>query len=246
MATTTTLMASKTLILQNPNIHHQRSCLKPTIGSIRLPQNAAFATKLRPFNLHLTPKPLRISASSSSQSPVINPNSDAVQWKITDSTRTISAFVALAVSASAAILTTIRQLGLKIKGLCIAPTPEEMANLQSLQESLVCTVGPMFFAAIRSRPSGALNTPLTVVAAGLSKWLDIYSGVLLVRVLLSWFPNIPWDRQPLSAIRDLCDPYLNLFRNIIPPIFDTLDVSPLLAFAVLGALSSLLNNSRGV
>ncbi|KAF3949789.1 hypothetical protein CMV_024382 [Castanea mollissima] len=81
----------------------------------------------------------------------------------------------------------------------------------------------LFFASLKDRPPGYLNTPLTVVAAGLAKWLDIYSGVLMVRVLLSWFPNIPWDRQPLSAIRDLCDPYLNLFRNIIPPIFDTLD-----------------------
>lgn len=104
----------------------------------------------------------------------------------------------------------------------------------------------MFFAALKNQPTtGALNTPFTVVAAGMAKWLDIYSGVLMVRVLLSWFPNIPWDRQPLSAIRDLCDPYLNLFRNIIPPIFDTLDVSPLLAFAVLGTLGSILNSSRG-
>ncbi|KAJ6847586.1 putative protein COFACTOR ASSEMBLY OF COMPLEX C SUBUNIT B CCB3, chloroplastic [Iris pallida] len=75
----------------------------------------------------------------------------------------------------------------------------------------------------------------------MAKWLDIYSGVLMIRVLLSWFPNIPWDRQPLSAIRDL--PYLNLFRNIIPPVFDTLDVSPLLAFAVLGTLGSILNSN---
>ena len=103
----------------------------------------------------------------------------------------------------------------------------------------------LFFASLKDRPPGYLNTPLTVVAAGLAKWLDIYSGVLMVRVLLSWFPNIPWDRQPLSAIRDLCDPYLNLFRNIIPPIFDTLDVSPLLAFAVLGTLGSILNSARG-
>ncbi|KAI3983056.1 hypothetical protein MKX01_035337 [Papaver californicum] len=120
-----------------------------------------------------------------------------------------------------------------------AATPE-------LGKNLVGTFGPLFFAAIRERPRGYLNTPLTVVASGMSKWLDIYSGVLMVRVLLSWFPNIPWDRQPLSAIRDLCDPYLNLFRNIIPPIFDTLDVSPLLAFAVLGVLGSILNNSRGM
>ncbi|XP_004507553.1 ylmG homolog protein 1-2, chloroplastic-like [Cicer arietinum] len=99
----------------------------------------------------------------------------------------------------------------------------------------------LFFAYfLRKNTQSSLNTPLTVVAAGLKKWLDIYSGVLLVRVLLSWFPNIPWERQPLSAIRDLCDPYLSLFRNVIPPVFDTLDISPLLAFAVLGTLASIL------
>ena len=104
----------------------------------------------------------------------------------------------------------------------------------------VGTGGPLFFAAAR----GSLNTPLTVVAAGMAKWLDIYSGVLLVRVLLSWFPNIPWDKQPLSAIRDLCDPYLNLFRNIIPPVMNTLDISPLFAFSVLGALAALMKHAR--
>uniref|UniRef100_A0A7N0ZZP0 YGGT family protein n=1 Tax=Kalanchoe fedtschenkoi TaxID=63787 RepID=A0A7N0ZZP0_KALFE len=242
---TATIIASQTLPFQNPSLH-RRHALNHTTLYLRRHQTPTPSAKLRPFNLRPSPKPLRISASSSSQFPSLEPGSNGVQPNIADSTRTISAILALAASASAAVLTTIRNLALKIKSLCIAPTPDEMGSLQSLQETLVCTVGPMFFAALRSRPSGALNTPLTVVAAGLSKWLDIYSGVLLVRVLLSWFPNIPWDRQPLSAIRDLCDPYLNLFRNIIPPVFDTLDVSPLLAFAVLGALGSLLNNSRGV
>ncbi|KAF2292531.1 hypothetical protein GH714_025232 [Hevea brasiliensis] len=133
-----------------------------------------------------------------------------------------------------------------VGGISILPNLNELAAIQALQSNLVHSVGPLFFAALKDRPSGYLNTPLTVVAAGLAKWLDIYSGVLMVRVLLSWFPNIPWDRQPLSAIRDLCDPYLNLFRNIIPPIFDTLDVSPLLAFAVLGMLGSILHSSGGV
>ncbi|KAF3597856.1 hypothetical protein DY000_02026166 [Brassica cretica] len=61
-------------------------------------------------------------------------------------------------------------------------------------------------------------------------------------------PQSPFSDSTKSlttlALRDLCDPYLNLFRNIIPPVFDTLDVSPLLAFAVLGTLGSILNNSR--
>ncbi|GFP83917.1 uncharacterized protein ycf19, partial [Phtheirospermum japonicum] len=113
-----------------------------------------------------------------------------------------------------------------------------------LKEPLLSSAGPTFFAAMKDVPTESLNTPFTVVASGMAKWLDLYSEVLMVKILLSWFPNIPWDRQPLSAIRDLCDPYLNLFRNIILPIFDTLDVSPLLAFVVLGTLGSILSSIR--
>ncbi|MED6168994.1 YlmG protein 1-2, chloroplastic [Stylosanthes scabra] len=136
------------------------------------------------------------------------------------------------------VTTVLGMALLSLRVLCQQVVPMSMSMSMSM-----CSAGPLFFASLKDRPSGYLNTPLTVVAAGLGKWLDIYSGVLMVRVLLSWFPNIPWERQPLSAIRDLCDPYLNLFRNIIPPVFDTLDVSPLLAFAVLGALGSILNTA---
>ncbi|KAL0459045.1 UNVERIFIED_CONTAM: YlmGprotein 1-1, chloroplastic [Sesamum latifolium] len=145
---------------------------------------------------------------------------------LSGSTRTVTSLVAIALTASRFFADGLLKLAVQLK------------------EPLLCTAGPAFFAAMKDVPMRSLNTPFTVVAAGMAKWLDLYSGVLMVRVLLSWFPNIPWDRQPLSAIRDLCDPYLNLFRNIIPPIFDTLDVSPLLAFAVLGALGSILKSSR--
>ncbi|KAB1224145.1 hypothetical protein CJ030_MR2G024419 [Morella rubra] len=172
-------------------------------------------------------------ASASSASPVLPKLTPQIpsQSPLTQSLTTVAA---IALTFSTLVSKLIEKLSPKITEQVV------------LQGSFVRSVGPLFFAALKDRPSGYLNTPLTVVAAGLAKWLDIYSGVLMVRVLLSWFPNIPWDRQPLSAIRDLCDPYLNLFRNIIPPIFDTLDVSPLLAFAVLGTLGSILNSSKGV
>ncbi|KAE8708100.1 hypothetical protein F3Y22_tig00110356pilonHSYRG00105 [Hibiscus syriacus] len=153
------------------------------------------------------------------------------QYPLSDSTRTLKTLFSLALSATILLTKMIQNVAIKT----INHNPNALS-----------TMGPLFFASLKDRPNGYLNTPLTVVAAGLAKWLDIYSGVLMVRVLLSWFPNIPWDRQPLSAIRDLCDPYLNLFRNIIPPIFDTLDVSPLLAFAVLGTLGSILSSSSRI
>ena len=131
--------------------------------------------------------------------------------------------------------------------LTASPLPDGSTNAEkelvtALKGRLVLAVGPLFFASISQTP-GAVSTPLTVVASGMAKWLELYSGVLMVRVLLSWFPNIPWERQPLQAVRDMCDPYLNLFRNIIPPLFNALDLSPMLAFMVLGVLTSILNTT---
>ncbi|XP_042477164.1 ylmG homolog protein 1-2, chloroplastic-like [Macadamia integrifolia] len=249
------LMASGAL-LPNPNPNpslpslHKRTNRPSGVSLSHIPSLKPLNLTLhrvQPYKLCSSSSKLRVFASSiapstpTEQSTESNPNSNL----ISDSTRTVATVVAVAFSVWKLFADMIRGISFKIKRICMSPTPEEMATMQNLQENLVCTVGPLFFAALRDRPSGYLNTPLTVVAAGMAKWLDIYSGVLMVRVLLSWFPNIPWDRQPLSAIRDLCDPYLNLFRNIIPPVFDTLDVSPLLAFAVLGTLGSILNNSRG-
>ncbi|KAI4367961.1 hypothetical protein MLD38_016582 [Melastoma candidum] len=184
-----------------------------------------FTVKFRPLPLHLrrNSSPFPSPSASLSGTPAVEPRIPSPL--LTESTRTLATLLSLALAVSRFL---------------------EVRLLPQLRGTLSSAAGAAFFAAAKDRPSGYLNTPLTVVAAGLAKWLDIYSGVLMVRVLLSWFPNIPWERQPLSAIRDLCDPYLNLFRNIIPPIFDTLDVSPLLAFAVLGTLGSILNSSRGM
>eukprot|EP00879_Flechtneria_rotunda_P029283 GHRR01031621.1.p1 GENE.GHRR01031621.1~~GHRR01031621.1.p1 ORF type:complete len:104 (+),score=8.08 GHRR01031621.1:281-592(+) len=59
----------------------------------------------------------------------------------------------------------------------------------------------------------------------------LYNTALVVRLVLTWFPNPPsFIIGPLST---LCDPYLNLFRGIIPPLGGTLDFSPILAFVLL-------------
>ncbi|WP_008317950.1 YggT family protein [Leptolyngbya sp. PCC 6406] len=73
---------------------------------------------------------------------------------------------------------------------------------------------------------------LGLVASTLSTFLNIYFILLVIRVLLSWFPNVDWLNPPFSVISQLTDPYLNLFRSIIPPL-GGLDLSPLLAFIVL-------------
>lgn len=235
-------MASQTLILQNPtflspqnprtrSVHTALNNHHPLLGHLSKPRIIISLRKTAVPTLSLSSRKPKISSAivAASSSTDVYRTPASAHSLLTGSTRTITTLAAIVLVASKVLFQKIVNLGLQ----------------SNVRQSLIQSVGPAFFAAVKDQATGTLNTPFTVVAAGMAKWLDIYSGVLMVRVLLSWFPNIPWDRQPLSAIRDLCDPYLNLFRNIIPPIFDTLDVSPLLAFAVLGTLGSILNSTRG-
>ncbi|UII57336.1 YggT family protein [Cytobacillus spongiae] len=58
-----------------------------------------------------------------------------------------------------------------------------------------------------------------------------YSWALIIYILLSWFPNA---RE--SAIGEflarICEPYLEPFRKIIPPL-GMIDISPIVAIFVL-------------
>lgn len=73
---------------------------------------------------------------------------------------------------------------------------------------------------------------LPLMLSTLLWFINIYTGLLIIRVLLSWFPNIDWFNPPFSILSQLTDPYLNLFRNIIPPL-GGIDISPILAFLLL-------------
>ena len=76
----------------------------------------------------------------------------------------------------------------------------------------------------------------------LAQTLQIYSLVLIVRVLLSWFPTLDWSNPVLSSVSAITDPYLNAFRGLIPPL-GGIDLSALLAFLALNLLQSLVNQS---
>ncbi|CAD6341924.1 unnamed protein product [Miscanthus lutarioriparius] len=96
-------------------------------------------------------------------------------------------------------------------------------------------------AALRGLNLAPLRAPVAAAMSAAVRWLGVYREVLLVGVLLSWFPNIPWDRQPFSALRDLCDPFLALCREVMPPVFGRkLDLSPLVAFMAIDIIIMIL------
>ncbi|TVQ64084.1 MAG: YggT family protein [Spirulina sp. DLM2.Bin59] len=78
-----------------------------------------------------------------------------------------------------------------------------------------------------------------VLVVGLQNFLNLYSVILLIRVLLTWFQGAGWAQQGISALSPITDPYLNVFRSLIPPL-GGLDISPMLAFFALSFLGQFL------
>jgi len=78
-------------------------------------------------------------------------------------------------------------------------------------------------------------------ATAIASFLNIYFILLIIRVLLTWFPTVDWSSQPFVTLSQLTDPYLNLFRSIIPPI-GNIDISSMLAIFLVQFLQSALPN----
>ncbi len=67
----------------------------------------------------------------------------------------------------------------------------------------------------------------------------VYIVVIFIRVLLSFVPRMPYNRTLAAVVQfvhDTTDPYLNLFRRVLPPIGGgnfALDLTPMIAIFAL-------------
>ncbi len=67
----------------------------------------------------------------------------------------------------------------------------------------------------------------------------LYTLLIAGRIICGWFPRIAYQPWMLFIAR-LTDPYLNLFRRLVPPIGGRLDLSPMLAFLGLSLMERVL------
>jgi YggT family protein len=69
----------------------------------------------------------------------------------------------------------------------------------------------------------------------------VYTVVIFAYILTSWLrlPYSPWLNRIQRFLYDVCEPYLRLFRRILPPL-GPLDLSPLIGLIVLGLLERVL------
>lgn len=74
----------------------------------------------------------------------------------------------------------------------------------------------------------------------------VYIILIFLNILISWIPRMPyyrWLRATLDFITETTNPYLNLFRRVIPPIGGggfALDLSPIIGIIVLYILRAVV------
>ena len=74
----------------------------------------------------------------------------------------------------------------------------------------------------------------------------VYLILIFIRILTSWIPRMPYNRYLaafLKFVSDVTDPYLNLFRRVLPPVRmggAGLDLSPIVATFVLIIVSQIV------
>jgi uncharacterized protein YggT (Ycf19 family) len=95
-------------------------------------------------------------------------------------------------------------------------------------------------------PSAAIAVVLADTVDSIRSFVDVFIGVyiliIFVYIITSWIrlPYKPWVTTIQRFLYDVCEPYLRLFRRILPPL-GPLDLSPLVAVIVLVILQQILD-----
>lgn len=86
--------------------------------------------------------------------------------------------------------------------------------------------------------------PLALTRADVADYVSalflVYTILILINILISWLPRIPhysrWLRATLDFVTETTDPYLNVFRRIVPSVGGggfAFSFAPLIALIVL-------------
>ena len=93
-----------------------------------------------------------------------------------------------------------------------------------------------------------LATARDSIANFLAAVILVYTILIVLYILSSLFfsfggrvPYSRWSNALLGFLRDVCEPYLGLFRRFIPAI-GPLDISPIVAIFVLQFVGALIVN----
>ena len=88
-----------------------------------------------------------------------------------------------------------------------------------------------------------LYDTVTLIESLIDAFIYVYILLILAYIILSWIrlPYSIWLSRIQRFLYDVCDPYLRLFRRILPPL-GPLDLSPMLAVIVLIVAQQVAHN----
>ena len=89
---------------------------------------------------------------------------------------------------------------------------------------------------------GLLLDTVSSIQSFVEVFIYVYVLLIFVFILTSWvrLPYSPWLQRIQRFLFDVCDPYLRLFRRVLPPL-GPLDLSPVVGVIALFILQRALN-----
>lgn len=76
----------------------------------------------------------------------------------------------------------------------------------------------------------------------LTIFIELLSWAIIIRVLLTWIPNLSRDNPLVRLLSQMTDPILEPARRIIPPI-GGLDFSPIVVIFLLRVLEQVVRSA---
>src|SRR5213592_5142887 len=84
---------------------------------------------------------------------------------------------------------------------------------------------------------------VTSVERFVTVFIYVYILIIFAYIITSWIrmPYSPWLNRIQRFLHDVCEPYLRLFRRIVPPL-GPLDLSPIVAVVALYLFQRIVND----
>ena len=91
---------------------------------------------------------------------------------------------------------------------------------------------------------GLLADTISNVQDFVSVFITVYAILVFAYILTSWIrlPYSPTLNRVQRFLVDVCEPYLRIFRRVLPPL-GPLDLSPMVALFVLFLIGRLINTA---
>lgn len=86
---------------------------------------------------------------------------------------------------------------------------------------------------------------LSLSTAALSLFLGVMILLNVLRIVMTWYPQLPAQAFPYNVVVLPTEPLLALLRKLVPPL-GGIDVSPIIAVALFSLLREILVGQQGL